>query len=67
MTSDEAALNYKYIGRHVTEFLCPVCLGQKLGASPDTLRRMIGVFRSQGCRLFSPLEPDEAGHPRHND
>lgn len=59
MTSDEAALNYKYVGRHVDRFLCPACLGHDIGASVDTLRHMIFVFRTQGCRLFSPLQPGE--------
>ncbi len=59
MTGDEAALNRKYRGRFVTDTLCPVCLGEHLGLPPDTLRRMIDVFRRQGCRLFSPLlDPD---------
>lgn len=59
MTSDEAALNYKYVGRHVTKFLCPACLGQDIGASVETLHHMIFVFRQQGCRLFAPLLPGE--------
>ena len=61
MTSDEAALNYKYVGRHVTDFLCPACLGHDLGATPETMRHMIDVFRSQGCRLFSPMPTDATG------
>lgn len=61
MTSDEAALNYKYIGRHVKDFLCPACLGHDLGTTADEMRRMIDVFRRQGCRLFSPTEQDMAG------
>ena len=67
MTSDEAALNYKYVGRHVTDFLCPACLGRDLGASPETLRHMIDVFRSQGCRLFSPMPDDTTGRPNEPD
>lgn len=59
MTGDEAALNYKYISRQCRDFLCPACLGKKLGLSPDELHRMIQVFRAQGCRLFSPLAPGE--------
>ena len=61
MTSDEAALNYKYVGRHVKDFLCPACLGHDLGATPETMRQMIDVFRRQGCRLFSPLGSGENG------
>lgn len=57
MTGDEAALNYKYVNRQCRDFLCPVCLGKKLGVSSDELHHMIYVFRTQGCRLFSPLEP----------
>ena len=59
MTGDEAALNYKYVNRQCRDFLCPVCLGRKLGLSSDELHRMIQVFRAQGCRLFSPLAPGE--------
>ncbi len=56
MTGDEAALNKKYLGRHVTSYLCPACLGERLGLSTDDLHHMIDVFRRQGCRLFSPME-----------
>lgn len=59
MSSDEAALNYKYISRECREFLCPVCLAAKLGTTADDLHRMIRKFREQGCRLFSPLQPGE--------
>lgn len=59
MTGDEAALNYKYVNRQCREFLCPACLGKKLGLSAEELHRMIRVFRIQGCRLFSPLLPGE--------
>ncbi len=58
MTTDEAALNRKYIGRHIREFLCPACLGEQVGLSADEMRGMILVFRRQGCRLFSPLEEE---------
>ena len=58
MTRDEAALNYKYVHRQCTTFLCPSCLGERLGLSADTLRGMIRVFQRQGCTLFSI--PDEA-------
>ncbi len=64
MTGDEAALNKKYIGRHVTDYLCPTCLGERLGLSVEELHRMIEVFRRQGCRLFSPLETCETGETR---
>ena len=53
MTGDEAALNYKYISRQCRDFLCPACLGKKLGLSPDELHRMIQVFRAQAKRLYS--------------
>ncbi len=56
MTGNEAALNKKYIGRHVTSYLCPACLGERLGLSAEDLHGMIEVFRKQGCRLFSPLD-----------
>ena len=54
MTADEAALNFKYVNRFTKEFLCPACLGQRIGASAETLRDMITVFRKQGCQMFSP-------------
>lgn len=60
MTGDEAALNLKYAGRHVTEYLCPTCLGEKLGLSAEQLRERITLFRRQGCRLFSPWEETDA-------
>lgn len=56
MTGDEAALNLKYRGRHVKDYLCPACLGETMGLSADKMREMIIVFRKQGCRLFSPWE-----------
>ncbi len=62
MSGDEAALNYKYVGRQCTVFLCPACLGEKLGVTPDDLHHMIYVFRTRGCRLFSPLLPGEKEH-----
>lgn len=54
MTGDEASLNYKYVNRMAKEFLCPHCLGERVGLSADTLRDMIVVFRKQGCMMFSP-------------
>ena len=45
MTSDEAALNYKYIGRHVKDFLCPACLGHDLGTTADEMRKFFRAFR----------------------
>ena len=60
MTGDEAALNYKYVNRLAKEFLCPACLGERMGVSVETLRDMIVTFRKQGCRMFSPwVEDDE--------
>ena len=59
MTADEAALNYKYVNRMATEFLCPACLGERMGLSADALRRMIIAFRKQGCRMFSPWVEEE--------
>ncbi len=54
MNGDEAALNYKYVNRMAKEFLCPVCLGERMGVSVETLHEMIVTFRKQGCRMFSP-------------
>ena len=59
MSGDEAALNYKYVSRQCRDFLCPACLGERLGRSPEALHHMIFVFRTQSCRLFSPLSPGE--------
>ena len=60
MTGDEAALNYKYVNRMAKEFLCPACLGERMGVSVETLHEMIVTFRKQGCRMFSPwVEEDE--------
>lgn len=59
MSGDEAALNYKYVSRQSQTFLCPSCLGEKLGVTEAQLHHMIFVFRTQGCRLFSPLSPGE--------
>ena len=60
MTGDEAALNYKYVNRMAKEFLCPNCLGERMGVSVETLHEMIVTFRKQGCRMFSPwVEDDE--------
>lgn len=59
MTGDEAALNYKYVSRRTETFLCPVCLGKRLGVGPEELHVMIRKFRLQGCRLFTPLAPGE--------
>ena len=59
MTGDEAALNYKYVNRMAKEFLCPVCLGERMGLSVETLHEMIVTFRKQGCRMFSPWVEDE--------
>lgn len=60
MTGDEAALNYKYVNRMAKEFLCPACLGERMGVSVETLHEMIVTFRKQGCRMFSPwVEDDE--------
>lgn len=57
MTSDEGALNRKLLYRTCPreEFLCPECLGKKLGVTSSQLREMIMVYRKQGCMLFSPL------------
>ena len=56
MTADEAALNFKFVSRRATEFLCPVCLGERTGMTTQYLRDMIVVFRKQGCQMFSPWE-----------
>ena len=62
MTGDEASLNYKYVNRMAKEFLCPECLGERMGTSAEQLRRMITVFRKQGCLMFSPwVEEEETG------
>ena len=54
MTGDEAALNFKYVNRKAKEFLCPKCLGERMGTTAEEMREMIVVFRKQGCRMFSP-------------
>ena len=54
MSGDEAALNYKLIDKKTTRFLCPLCLGKKMGETPEHLHKMITLFRKQGCTLFSP-------------
>ena len=54
MTADEAALNYKLVSKTTTQFLCPACLGKKTGESPEHFRKMITLFRKQGCTLFTP-------------
>ena len=59
MTADEAALNYKYVNRMATQFLCPACLGERMGLTAEALHRMIVAFRKQGCRMFSPWDEDE--------
>ena len=59
MTGDEAALNYKFVNRLAKEFLCPACLGQRMGVSVESLHGMIVTFRKQGCRMFSPWTEDE--------
>jgi hypothetical protein len=56
MTGDEAALNYKFVNRLVKEFLCPACLGQRMGVTVEYLQGMIVTFRKQGCMMFSPWE-----------
>ena len=58
MTGDEAALNYKLIDKKTTRFLCPACLGKKMGESPQRLRDMITLFRRQGCTLFTPWKEE---------
>ena len=59
MTGDEAALNYKLVNRFAKEFLCPVCLGQRMGVTAEHLQGMIVTFRKQGCMMFSPWDEDE--------
>ena len=54
MTGDEAALNYKLVNKTTTHLLCPVCLGKLTGESPESFRKMITLFRRQGCTLFTP-------------
>lgn len=54
MTGDEAALNYKLVSKTATRLLCPVCLGRLTGESPEHFRKMILLFRKQGCTLFTP-------------
>lgn len=54
MTGDEAALNLKLIDKKLTRYLCPACLGKKMGESPEHLHKMITLFRKQGCTLFTP-------------
>ena len=58
MTGDEAALNYKLVDKKTTHILCPACLGKRLELTPAHLRKMIILFRKQGCTLFSPWEGD---------
>lgn len=58
MTGDEAALNYKLVDKKTTRLLCPACLGKRLELPPAHLRKMIILFRKQGCTLFSPWEGD---------
>ena len=58
MSGDEAALNYKLIDKKTTRFLCPACLGKKMGETPEHLHKMITLFRKQGCTLFSPWKED---------
>ena len=58
MTGDEAALNYKLVSKTATHLLCPVCLGKKMGESPEHIRKMITLFRKQGCTLFTPWEEE---------
>ena len=58
MSGDEAALNYKLIDKKTTRFLCPACLGKKMGETPEHLHKMITLFRKQGCTLFSTWKED---------
>lgn len=60
MTGDEAALNYKLVSKSATHLLCPVCLGRLTGESPEHFRKMILLFRKQGCTLFTPWTEEQS-------
>ena len=56
MTGDEAALNYKYISRQCRDFLCPACLGKKLGLSPDIIRRAQTLVSTENKSFENVIE-----------
>ena len=51
-TFNEAGAYKKFVNRGSTQFLCKVCLAEKLGVAVEDIDRKIEEFKMQGCTLF---------------
>ena len=49
---NEAGAYKKFVNRGSTQFLCKVCLAEKLGVAVEDIDRKIEEFKMQGCTLF---------------
>lgn len=52
LTYNEIGAYKKFINRGSREFLCKVCLAEKLGITVEDIDIKIEQFRLQGCTLF---------------
>ena len=49
---DWIALNKKFLGRNVEEFMCIACLAENLDCTVEDLQTKIEEFKEEGCTLF---------------
>ncbi len=52
LTTDEAALNKKMLGKKTKQFLCLSCLSEYLNTDQEILLEKIEQFKEEGCTLF---------------
>ena len=52
LTYDEIGIHKKMLGKGATEFFCFECLAERLNTTVDELKRLISVYREQGCELI---------------
>lgn len=53
LSYDEIGIHKKLLGRGATEYFCFDCLAEHLKTTVDELKRLIVVFREQGCAFFN--------------
>lgn len=49
---DEIAMNLKFLGRSIDEFMCKKCLMNYLGIDKNNWKQYVKDFKSSGCELF---------------
>ncbi|SDE85714.1 hypothetical protein [Sporomusa acidovorans] len=52
LSKDIKALNKKFLGRNIQQFMCVTCLADFMGCSEEDLLIKIEEFKEQGCTLF---------------